>query len=294
MNIYEIIVILLMAITLAEVSYLVLKAPRRRLQRQAGRSVLIDTSVLMDGRIVAIAKTGFLGDHLVVPRSVIGEMQFLADNADADKRGKARQGLDTVSELQQMPMVNVTILQDGSKASEGVDERLLTLAKKHQALICTLDFNLNKVAIVEGIQVLNINELAQTLRMAYLPGEQMSLMLVQKGQDSHQAVGYLHDGTMVVVEQASSRIGQTVEVEIIRSLQTTAGRMMFAKLTDIKNQNPKPKQSRQPRPPKPQDASGTKPRPQQPSRNTQTHSKPNRRKSSSQREADLINLVNGQ
>jgi hypothetical protein len=133
-----------------------------------------------------------------------------------------------------MPQVTVDILQDGSKAEEGVDERLLKLAKKYQASICTLDFNLSKVATVENIVVLNINGLAQSLRMAYLPGERMLLELVQKGQDGHQAVGYLTDGTMVVVEHANKHIGQTVEIEFIRSLQTAAGKMMFAKRVEQK------------------------------------------------------------
>jgi hypothetical protein len=125
--------------------------------------------------------------------------------------------------------LKVEILQDGSKAEEGVDERLLTLAKRHNAAVCTIDYNLNKVAVVEGITVLNVNELAQSLRMAYLPGEKMLLELVQKGQDAHQAVGYLTDGTMVVVEHANKNIGQTIEIEFIRSLQTAAGKMMFAR-----------------------------------------------------------------
>jgi uncharacterized protein YacL len=190
---------------------------------------LLDTSVLIDGRITSIAKSGFISDTLVIPRSVIGELQFLADNADHDKRSRARYGLDVVSELQAMPEVDVEILQDGSKADEGVDERLLQLAKRNGSSICTIDYNLNKVALVEGISVLNVNELSQSLRMAYLPGEKMQLELVQKGQDAHQAVGYLPDGTMVVVEHASKLLGKTIEVEIIRSLQTAAGRMMFAK-----------------------------------------------------------------
>ena len=133
-----------------------------------------------------------------------------------------------------MPEVEVELLQDGSRATEGVDERLLALAKKHQAVICTLDYNLNKVAVVEGIMVLNINELAQALRMAHLPGEELMIEVVQKGQDSHQGVGYLPDGTMVVVEQANKLIGQTVRVEIVRSLQTAAGKMMFAKRVGVK------------------------------------------------------------
>jgi rRNA-processing protein FCF1 len=224
---------ILMAVTilavLAEVTYLVVKLPRQNIGRKQSRPILVDTSVLIDGRIIAVAKSGFIGDTLVIPRSVIGELQFLADNADHDKRSRARYGLDVVQDLQSMPHVTVEILQDGSKAEEGVDERLLTLAKKHGAVICTIDYNLNKVAVVEGLTVLNVNELAQSLRMAYLPGEKMVLDLVQKGQDAHQAVGYLTDGTMVVVEHASKFIGQAAEIEFIRSLQTAAGKMMFAK-----------------------------------------------------------------
>lgn len=221
----------LLAVTLlilGEVTYLLAKLPKTSIKSKA-RAILVDTSVLMDGRIIGLAATGFIGGTLVIPRSVIGELQFLADNADADKRARARSGLDVVSELQHMENVEVEILQDGSKAEEGVDERLLKLAKQHSALICTLDFNLNKVAVVEGIQVLNINELAQSLRMSHLPGEHTLIELVQKGQDSHQGVGYLPDGTMVVVEQSSNLIGQSVEVEVVRSLQTAAGKMMFAK-----------------------------------------------------------------
>ena len=224
--------IILLIVLVLEVTYLVLGSPRRMPTRTQARPVLLDTSVLIDGRIVPVAKTGFIGGTLIIPRSVLGELQFLADTGDHDKRTRARFGLDVVTELQAMPETDVQILQDGSKAEEGVDDRLLYLAKKHGAAICTIDYNLNKVALVEGILVLNINELAQSLRMAYLPGEKMHLDLVQKGQDSHQAVGYLPDGTMVVVEHANKLIGKTAEVEIIRSLQTAAGRMMFAKRID--------------------------------------------------------------
>lgn len=229
MNTVESILIIAMLAILAQVTYLVVKLPRQNLSRRQSRPILVDTSVLIDGRIIAVAQSGFIGDTLVIPRSVIGELQFLADNADHDKRARARYGLDVVKELQAMPHLKVEILQDGSKAEEGVDERLLTLAKKHNAAVCTIDYNLNKVAVVEGITVLNVNELAQSLRMAYLPGEKMLLELVQKGQDAHQGVGYLTDGTMVVVEHANKNIGQTIEIEFIRSLQTAAGKMMFAK-----------------------------------------------------------------
>ena len=243
MNTTEIILLALAILTLAEVSYLISKMPRATV-RTKGKATLIDTSVLMDGRILSIAKSGFMGDTLVIPRSVVGELQFLADNADADKRTRARFGLDTISILQDMNEVVVEILQDGSKAAEGVDERLLSLAKANNASICTIDFNLNKVANVEGIKVLNINELAQGLRMAHLPGEKMQIALVQKGQDQHQAVGYLPDGTMVVVEHSQQLLGQTVEVEVVRSLQTAAGKMMFARRADANKGHQKPATSR--------------------------------------------------
>ena len=133
-----------------------------------------------------------------------------------------------------MDTVDVHLLQDGSTAEEGVDERLLNLAKKHGGMICTIDYNLNKVAQVEGIRVLNINELAKSIRMEFLPGERQSLALIQKGQNAQQAVGYTADGTMVVVDGATKRIGTTVDVEIVRSIQTDAGRMLFAKLIEPK------------------------------------------------------------
>ena len=187
MEIDQLIIIGVLLIIVAEVTYLVAKLPRQTNSKK--RMIFVDTSVLIDGRIVSIAQSGFIGDTLAIPRSVVGELQFLADNADADKRARARHGLDVVRELQALDSVDVQLFQDGSKAEEGVDERLLNLAKKHGGAICTIDYNLNKVAVVEGITVCNVNELAKNLRMAYLPGERLRLELVQKGQDSHQAVG---------------------------------------------------------------------------------------------------------
>jgi len=230
MKTLDLLLIAVLLVLLAEVTYIITKLPRTTLKTKR-RAVLVDTSVLMDGRITAVAKTGFLGDTLVIPRSVVGELQLLADNGDGDKRARARMGLDVVTELQAMPEVDIELLQDGTSAGEGVDNRLLSLAKEHNALIMTIDYNLNKVAHVEGVQVLNVNDLAQSIRMAHLPGERLMIELVQKGNDQHQAVGYLPDGTMVVIEQSSAHIGKTVEVEIIRSLQTSAGKMMFARRT---------------------------------------------------------------
>lgn len=192
--------------------------------------VFVDTSVLMDGRIVPVAETGFVPGKLVIPRSVVAELQLLADGGDNEKRERARRGLDVVKTLQALDHIVVEILQDGTRTETGVDNQLLSLAKKHHGMICTIDFNLNKVAQVENLRVLNINELAQQLRMTYMPGDRLSLQLKHQGSDSHQAVGHLSDGTMVVVEQARSQIGKTVDVEVIRSLQTHAGRMMFARI----------------------------------------------------------------
>jgi uncharacterized protein YacL len=202
----------------------------RRTKKHDNTAVFIDTSVLMDGRIVAIAQNGFMPGGCIIPRSVISEMQFLADNADTEKRDRARSGLDVVNELQAIEALQVTILQDGSRPADGVDERLLALVKKYGGVLCTIDYNLNKVATVEGIRVLNVNELAKQLRMQYLPGDHLQIELTTRGSDSHQAVGHSLDGTMVVVEHASKKIGSRVEIEVIRSIQTAAGRMMFARL----------------------------------------------------------------
>lgn len=238
MDFQNIILIVVLAI-LAETTYISIQVAKRIRPVKSAKPIFVDTSVLIDGRILMIAETGFMGGSLVVPRSVVGELQFLADNADHEKRARARHGLDVVKALQELPTVDVEILQDGNNAEEGVDNRLLKLAKKHDGAVLTIDYNLNKVAAVEDIKILNINELAQKLRMSYLPGERMTLELVQQGQDSHQGVGYLPDGTMVVVEQASKLVGKKVEIEFIRALQTAAGKMMFARLTDSRQASAK-------------------------------------------------------
>lgn len=213
----------------AETTYLAIKKPTN-IKRKDHAATLLDTSVLIDGRIVSVAQAGFAGGTLIVPRSVVAELQYMADNADHDKRMRARYGLDVIQELQQMKDVTVEVLQDGP--TKDVDAQLVILAKQHNAKLCTIDYNLNKVAQVEGIIVLNVNELAQALRTNHLPGETYKIQLVQKGSDSHQGVGYLEDGTMVVVEQSSALIGKEVLVEFTRVLQTQAGRMMFAKRVD--------------------------------------------------------------
>ncbi len=223
----EYIIIGLLLVLMAEVYVLT------RTRKYAGVkhiSMLVDTSVIMDGRVVDLAQTGFLLGQVIVPKSVLAELQLLADGSDHAKRERARLGMDTVKKLKDILGPSFTLLQDGT-ATRGVDEALITLAKETDSAILTLDYNLNKVAQVEGVQVLNINELAKSIRMVHLPGDTLMISLVQKGQSADQAVGYLTDGTMVVVEQAKKHIGKTEEVEIIRSLQTDAGKMMFARLT---------------------------------------------------------------
>ncbi|MGB3945898.1 MAG: TRAM domain-containing protein [Candidatus Saccharimonadales bacterium] len=231
----SLITIILLSIVVIEVSYLLYKSGFS-FRMPSSDKVLLDTSALMDGRIVTAAQTGFIPSELMVPRSVINELQLLADQADPEKRSRARRGLDAIQELQAMPHIQVTSFDDGKLGSGGVDERLIDLARKKGAAVCTIDFNLNKAATAMGVRVLNINELAGSIRMAFLPGETISLTLTQKGQSNSQAVGYLADGTMVVVDKASSKIGQTIEVEFVRSLQTAAGRMMFAKPTEKQNE----------------------------------------------------------
>ncbi len=234
----EFYILILVIIVVAELSYVAVQQKNHQPPKQLKnnlRPIFVDTSVLIDGRILAVARSGFITDTLVIPRSVIGELQFLADNGDHDKRTRARYGLDLVRELQALDSVKTEILQDGSRAVDGVDNQLLSLAKQYSGVICTIDYNLNKVANVEGLTVLNVNDLAMSLRMAYLPGERMMLEITQKGNEQHQGVGHLPDGTMVVVEQAGSMVSKQVEIEFIRSLQTAAGKMMFAKLTSTKN-----------------------------------------------------------
>ena len=194
------------------------------------RKVYVDTSALMDPRLLAVAQTGFIGDDLIVPRIVTNELQLLADGKDSEKRLRARAGLDAVRELERVVFFNLTILGDALDHTP-VDNRLLEL---------TNDFNLRKVAATEHVDTLSINELALVMRNQYLPGERTKVKVVSAGSNPHQGVGYLRDGTMVVIDQAKEKVGQEVEVEFIRLNQTSAGSMMFAKLV---NNHPSSKSS---------------------------------------------------
>jgi uncharacterized protein YacL len=202
--------------------------------------VLLDTSAIMDGRVVEVVRSGFVPGELLIPRFVIAEMQLLADKSDHTKRERARYGLSVVQELQDSRHAEVRIISDDAPEEPGVDEKLVKVALRTNSLLYTTDYNLLKVAEIEGVRVLNINELAQNLRPSRLPGEKADIKIVQKGQDKNQGVGYLDDGTMVVVEHAGRSMGRTVNVEFTRNLQTSAGRMMFAK-----TERPKSRQKRQ-------------------------------------------------
>lgn len=231
-----------MGIVFMETSYLVYKT------RNAGAfsrgDILLDTSVLIDARILAIARSGLMSARLIILRSVVRELQFMADKADHDKRERARYGLEVIEKLQQLPGVTVVIRDDGDVSEHGVDEQLILIAQKTGAKLCTIDYNLNKAARVQSVDVVNINELAHALRVIHLPGEKIDVELVQPGQDKKQAVGYLDDGTMVVVDDSREQMGQTVRVTLTRVLQTAAGRMMFARRDGAKNT---PKQEAKPK-----------------------------------------------
>jgi len=205
--------------------------PFRRRSEQS-QSVVLDTSGIIDGRIVEIAKAGFVPQNVVVPQFVIAELQFLADHGDTHKRERARYGLDIIRELQDVRRIDVTIAREKFEHIREVDDKLVALAVQNGAYLYTTDFNLNKVAQIEGVSVLNVNELAHALRPNLLPGERVSIKLTQVGQDKTQGVGYLGDGTMVVVEQASRYVGQQVQANCTRILQTQAGKMMFATLAN--------------------------------------------------------------
>jgi len=201
-------------------------------------SSLVDTSVLIDGRILHIAKSGFWPGTLIIPQFVLEELQKVADSSEKGKRERGRFGLDIVSELKKLKSPKVVIFTNeevgnGQNHSNGnggaVDAKLIVLAKKLAVRLVTVDFNLNKLATVDGVTVLNINELAGGLRTILLPGEQLTVKITSVGTDATQGVAYLPDGTMVVVERAGELLGQDVSIEIKRVLQTNAGKMFFAK-----------------------------------------------------------------
>lgn len=230
----ELFTLIIGLLILSETSVLLAKTRHKPLiSSNSKRKVYVDTSALMDPRLIAVANTGFISDELIVPRSVINELQLLADGKDHDKRLRARAGLDAVRELERVVYFNLSILDDALDRTP-VDNRLLELAKANRGAILTNDFNLQKVAATDHIDTLNLNELALVLRNEHLPGEFAKVKIVAVGSGPHQGVGYLKDGTMVVVDQADRLIGKEVEVEFHHLNQTAAGTMMFARLTSPK------------------------------------------------------------
>lgn len=198
--------------------------------KNARRKVFVDTSALIDGRILAVANTGFLADNLIVTRSVLHELQLLADGKDSEKRARARAGMDVVKELERVVYCDVAIYEDELDRTP-VDDRLIELAKENPgSAICTTDFNLGKVAEAEKIDILNVNELALVLQDSYKKGQKFTIKIVEKGSNRGQGVGHLDDGSMVVVDKASTKIGETVKVEVLRFVQNASGRIVFTKL----------------------------------------------------------------
>ncbi len=193
--------------------------------------ILLDTSVIIDGRIADIVETGFIDGNIVVPKFILEELQYIADSADDVRRSRGRRGLDILKRLQQYNNLRIDTVEDDLPRT-GADSKLVALARKLGAKILTNDFNLHKVAELQGVEVLNINQLANALRLAVLPGETLRVQILREGKSYGQGVGYLDDGTMVVIENARRYIGKEVEASVTSVLQTAAGRMIFS---EIKN-----------------------------------------------------------
>jgi|SRR5579872_1860646 uncharacterized protein YacL len=199
-------------------------------EKQSRKSFkILDTSVIIDGRIADIAETGFLDGVIVAPQFVLRELQLVADSADSLKRNRGRRGLDILQRLQKIASVQIQIVEDDFPAVREVDLKLIELAKLYEGKIITNDFNLNKVAQLQGVAVLNINELANSLKPIVLPGETMKVFILKEGKEYNQGVAYLDDGTMVVVDNARKMIGKTIDISVTSVLQTTAGKMIFGK-----------------------------------------------------------------
>ena len=195
---------------------------------QYSEMMLLDTSVIIDGRIADVAETGFLRALLGVPRFVLNELQNIADSAEVLRRNRGRRGLEILDRLQKIENVEIVFLDQDPADAQLVDEKLVYLGMEMDAAIVTNDYNLNMVAKLQGVQVLNINELANAVKSVVLPGEEMSIQVIQEGKEMNQGVGYLDDGTMVVVEQGRRSMGTRISVRVTKVLQTNAGRLIFA------------------------------------------------------------------
>ena len=211
-----------------------LKKAMHRRQFGVGQAKVVDTSVIIDGRIADICKTGFVEGPLLIPRFVLKELQNIADSPDVLRRARGRRGLDIIKDMQENNhLVEIQVVEDDPTEIAEVDGKLVRVARDYGGKILTNDLNLNKVAQIEGVQVLNINDLANALKPAVLPDEQMQVRIVKEGKEAFQGVGYLDDGTMIVVDDGKDHVGKDVSVVVTSVLQTTAGRMIFTKLQSV-------------------------------------------------------------
>jgi uncharacterized protein YacL len=199
---------------------------------QANRTILLDTSVIIDGRVADIAKTGFLPGTLLIPRFVLNELQYIADSPDGLRRARGRRGMEVLAELQKAASVLVRISDIDVDGVREVDDKLVILARQMKCPILTNDYNLNRIAELQGVIILNINELANAIKSVVLPGELMEVNVIQEGKEVNQGVGYMEDGTMVVVENGNRYLNQQIHVTVTKVLQTAAGRMIFARPED--------------------------------------------------------------
>ncbi len=196
------------------------------------RAILLDTSVVIDGRIADIAKTGFLPGSLLIPRFVLNELQYIADSADSMRRQRGRRGMEVLSTLQKEPNVVVRISDIDVDGVREVDDKLIILARQLRCPILTNDYNLNRIAELQGVTILNVNELANAVKSVLLPGENLQIRVLQDGKEQGQGVGYMDDGTMVVIENGREYMNQEIQVIVTKVLQTAAGRMIFARPDD--------------------------------------------------------------
>lgn len=200
------------------------------LSNEGSRTVLLDTSVIIDGRIADIAHTGFLSGTLLIPRFVLNELQYIADSPDSLRRQRGRRGMEVLSRLQKETIIPVRISDIDVEGVREVDDKLVILARQLRCPILTNDYNLNRIAELQGVAILNVNELANAVKMVLLPGEPLMVSIIQEGKEAGQGVGYLDDGTMVVIEDGRNQLNREVTVTVTKVLQTAAGRMIFARL----------------------------------------------------------------
>ncbi len=198
--------------------------------QQSVRTILLDTSVIIDGRIADIARTGFLVGTLLIPRFVLNELQFIADSSDNLRRQRGRRGIEVISQLQKDTGTPLRISDMDVEGVREVDDKLVILARQLRCPILSNDYNLNRIAELQGVSVLNVNELANAVKLVFLPGESIEVNVIQEGKEAGQGVGYLDDGTMVVVEDGRNYLNKKVNVTVTKVLQTAAGRMIFARL----------------------------------------------------------------